>query len=457
VSDHEAFDRWIAANDAELYRKTELARLGIPEAPAPLPPKPPRHPVRRRVAGALTNPITTLTLVVALISLVAATVFWPPVYAPVASGTTTSTTSGGGYACTNAAPTGTNYTNYSYSGIGCPVAYPTQWTDTANLTGSNFASPGYPYTGYGAYWINTNVWGPICATSSGATTSPSSSNCVTPETSTLQANSGQNWVITTNAPVNSTNAVTAYPNAATQSYSGPVDGYTSLTSSYNQTMPVGSSMTSWAMVETYYTAPGHQVAETDYEVSIQVDFANDNAACPATLSQNGSGAQWNYGIVANDVNFGGTLWHLCDGQANHQSGGACPTAYPYCGQLVWKQGCDENARPVTATASGTVDIKAMVQWLEDNDAPESSGLSANQLWGNVADPCSDPSGPVSPSLGTYASYPYLATGSSVSSIALGWEVVTTSALSEVYSVSHWGIAATGAPAPCADWPGNCPS
>jgi hypothetical protein len=42
MSDHESWDRWIAANDAELYRKTELMRLGIPEAPAPVLPEPPR-------------------------------------------------------------------------------------------------------------------------------------------------------------------------------------------------------------------------------------------------------------------------------------------------------------------------------------------------------------------------------------------------------------------------------
>jgi hypothetical protein len=343
--------------------------------------------------------------------------------------------------------------SYAYDTNYCPSSWPTQYTDPVDLTGSNYAGHGYPYSGLAAYAIDGGDWSAICATASGGIVAVSDPSCVTPETQELQANSDEDFVITNNTPTNPSGAVTGFPAVGTYSYTGPVDDYSSLTSSYTESMPVNSHTQGWAMLETYYTEPGNPVNEDDYEVSIQFDFSGSEGACEPTLSQNGSGTGWNYGVVANDINIDGTLWHLCDGGMNHQSDGACATAYPYCGQLVFHEGCDDNALPNLPTASGTIDIKAMVQWLEDHDAPQSSGLSANQTWGSVDDPCSNPSQPATGSPGPLASYPYITPGASVASLSLGWEIASTGGVPEQYRVNKWTVNATGSPPPCAT---TCP-
>jgi hypothetical protein len=359
------------------------------------------------------------------------------------------------WACTSNVPTGSPG-NYSYIN-GCPLAWPgPYYTDTTNLTGSNSAGHGLPFSGLGGYAIDGGDWSPICADSTGGIVSPNASNCVTPETQELQANSDEDFVITNNTPTDPTGAVSGFPNVGTYSYTGPVDDYATLTSSYTESQPISSTeggtsnanTQGWAMLESYYTEPGNPDWETDYEVSIQFDFSGSNGDCPTTLAQNGGGTGWNYGVVANDINIDGTLWHLCEGGTNHQSSGACQTAYPECGQLVFHEGCDDNALPHQTTASGTIDIKAMVQWLEDHDMPQSSGLSANQTWGSVADACSNPSQPATGSPGTYASYPYVTPGSSAATFSLGWEIVSTGGVPEQYSVNKWTVNATGTPAAC---------
>ena len=99
----------------------------------------------------------------------------------------------------------------------------------------------------------------------------------------LQANSAQDFVVTDNTPTNPNGAVTAYPNAWAHGYGGPVDDYTSLTSTYNVSMPINSSTSAWAMQDDWLTEPGYPLGR-DYEVMIQYDFTN-NGTCPSTWAQ----------------------------------------------------------------------------------------------------------------------------------------------------------------------------
>ncbi len=328
---------------------------------------------------------------------------------------------------------------------GCPV-YPTIWgNNDPNFVGYNVPVVG-PTSG-GVVVVNQNVWSPICINSSGALVNVNDATCVDQETQTEYANSGSQAQFINTTPTNPSGGVTAFPATGTYAYHGVVDNYTSLVQTYNQTLPIDSHFVGWAMTEDYFTEPGYAVSTSSYEVSIQTDqndpgTSGGSHTCPSTLSQNGSGAGWNYGIVANDVDIDGTLWHICDGQNNHQSSGACKTTYNYCGQLVFHEGCDENAWPNTPTTSGTINTKDFVTYLETHDVPRSVGLGGGATWGSVDDPCSDPSQPATGSPGAYASYPYITPGASVANLALGWEVVSTSGVPETLNLNGFSITAT---------------
>ena len=59
-------------------------------------------------------------------------------------------------------------------------------------------------------------------------------------------------------------------------------------------------------------------------------------------------------------------------QVAHNSDGTCPTSG--CGEIVFKLGATEANKPALTSTSGTMDHKAIFQWLENNDVP--SGFSA---------------------------------------------------------------------------------
>ena len=189
--------------------------------------------------------------------------------------------------------------------------------------------------------------------------------CVTRQTQVLQANSAQNWQVTANVPNNPSGAVTTYPNEGTYAYTGVVDNYTSLTSTYSQSMPINTSTEAWAMQDDWLTEPGSAYTGDDpgtYEVEIECDL-DQAASCPTTWSQG------NYGMVASDIMIDGVAWHVCDGQAAHNSDGTCSTTAPYCGPVVFQLGATDRKTSVTSS-SGTLDLKAIVTWLETHDVPD---------------------------------------------------------------------------------------
>ena len=101
------------------------------------------------------------------------------------------------------------------------------------------------------------------------------------ETETLQANSAQNFVVTSNTPTNPSGSVTAYPNVGTYAYTGVLDDYTSLTSTYNLTMPIGGGRAeppvAWAMQDDWLVPPGNSTGRSPTRWRSSTIRATDNA------------------------------------------------------------------------------------------------------------------------------------------------------------------------------------
>ena len=231
--------------------------------------------------------------------------------------------------------------------------------------------------------------------------------CVTRQTQVLQANSAQNWQVTANIPTNPSGAVTTYPNAWAHGYGGVLDDYASLTSTASVAMPDASNVSAHAMQDDWLTPPGES-AGYNYEVMIQYDHENDGA-CPSNASI--ANGKWNYGVTATNVMFDGSPWYLCDGQTavGRTSSGGCPSSG--CGPVVWMPGTPGN----TANQSSvSLNLKAMFQWLEQNDPPGET-------------------------------YPYVSVGSSVYALSNGFEISSTGGVPETFATYSYTVTATGAP------------
>ena len=203
--------------------------------------------------------------------------------------------------------------------------------------------------------VDQNVWSPI-----------------TGWQQTLYANGPGDWQVVPNMPAGNT-AVVSYPNIWAY-YSGTVDSYSQITSSFSETMPHNSQTTAWAMYDLWF----NNWAD---EVMIQYNFSN-NADCDSST------------VVAKAVTFGGSngvpvqKWHLCD------FGG---------GTLDWKLGSDEGSAK-QSESSGSVDILAMIKWLESH-----SYLPANSTWTGISD---------------------------------GWEVCSTGGQNETFKMSRFSVTAS---------------
>ncbi len=255
------------------------------------------------------------------------------------------------------------------------------------------------------YEIGQDVWSPMSG-----------------QTQELQANSAQNYVVTSNTPTNSSGSVTAYPNVGTYAYTGVLDDYTSLTSTYDFTMPINADTSAWATTDDWLSEPGTPDGTWTYEVQIHVDSSVNSAYnCPSTFTPGTSTSRGNYGVVATNISIGGSLWYLCDGQLAHNSNGTCPSSG--CGELIFKSGATQGAvdEPQTTTASGTLDLKGFFQWLEDNDVPGQT-------------------------------YPYIQPGSALTNLSQGWEISSTDGTSEQFVSNGFTLDATGAPAPPSEHP-----
>jgi hypothetical protein len=275
---------------------------------------------------------------------------------------------------------------------------------------TNFVGMNNPNMANGlGYLIDQNVWSPFCTEANG-TIDPNGVNdsaCVNRQSQELQANNAQDYVITSNAPTNGNGNVTSYPDVGTYAYTGVLDDYTSLTSTYNLTMPVNSNTIAWATHDDWLSEPGTPDGSFTYEVQFHYDSSiTSSYYCSPTWSQG------NWGTVASDVMIGGAAWTVCDGQAAHNTNGSCPSSG--CGEIVFEMGSTGSDPTELTSTSGTLNLKAMFQWLEDNDVPGKT-------------------------------YPFMQPGSALSAISSGWEIVSTGGTTEQFVNNGFTIDAVGAP------------
>lgn len=234
----------------------------------------------------------------------AAAVNWPgqAVTTPSASPSASSTTPTG-----TATPTDTS----------TPTATPTV-TPSATATGMECvtsAANGHCPFGPVAYitgntsdpYVDNNVWSPVSGWQQ-----------------TLTADSPGSWHVAADMPTGNTSVV-SFPNAGA-GYSGSADSFSTFSQSFTESMPHNAATSGWAMDDLWF----NNWAD---EVMIQYDFSN-NGDC----------------TVAATATFSGQPWHLCD------FGG---------GTMAWKLGSGEGTAK-QSESSGTIDILAMIRYLETN-------------------------------------------------------------------------------------------
>jgi len=162
---------------------------------------------------------------------------------------------------------------------------------------------------------------------------------------TLYANSPEDWYITANADTDFGGVLT-YPNTGFD-MTGTVDGFSSITSSWNVTIPTNTATTAgWAAYDLWF----NNWAD---EVMIQTDItANSYYDCTA---------------VATAI-FSGMPWHLC----------------VFGSERVWKPGTDDSH--LINQASGSVDVRSILVWMEQNGyLPTSSTWTAGSFGFEVCD------------------------------------------------------------------------
>jgi hypothetical protein len=181
---------------------------------------------------------------------------------------------------------------------------------------------------------------------------------------TLTAYDPGHWSVAANMPAGNT-AVVSYPSVGQNFHAVgdvskplPLSQLSTLTSSFSEAMPHTSGTSAWAMYD-IWTSGG--------EVTIQHDFARQGQDTPK----------------AQNVMFNGQAWHFD----------------MYGSEMNWKLGPDEAHR--VSEQSGTVDLKAMLQWLVDHG--------------------------------------YLPQGVTIGLLGYGWEICSTGGTAETFTVDRFTI------------------
>ncbi len=214
------------------------------------------------------------------------------------------------------------------------------------------ADPQISWSGGALPYVDQNVWNPIAGWEQ-----------------TLSANGPGDWQVEANMPAGNT-AVVSFPNTGLD-FTDPntsVDSYSQITSRFSEDMNATANTSAWAMYDLWFNGGGN-------EVMIQYDFAG-NGDCDSVAT----------------ATFGGTngvpvqTWHLCD----------------FGSTVAWKLGAGEGAAK-QSERSGSVDILAMVKWLENNR--------------------------------------YLPAGSTWTYFSDGWEIASTGGVNETFQVSSYSVTA----------------
>jgi hypothetical protein len=153
---------------------------------------------------------------------------------------------------------------------------------------------------------------------------------------TLTATNPGNWQVTANMPDKNT-AVISFPNTGANYNSPQLSSFPAIYSSFSETMGSSSATNAHAAYDLWFN-------NWNNEVMIQTDFAPSGARCSSYEAS---------------ATFGGSngvpiqKWSLCQ----------------FGSELIWQMPTNE--------ASGSVDIKAMTTWLENNGyMPQNSTVTA---------------------------------------------------------------------------------
>jgi hypothetical protein len=186
---------------------------------------------------------------------------------------------------------------------------------------------------------------------------------------TLYADNPGHWHVTAVMPAGNT-AVVSYPSSGSY-YGGKLSSFSSMTSSFTENMHATGSTTAWAAYDIWLN-------DYNNEVMIQHDFAN-NGLCPMKATATFGGSR---GVPVQH-------WYLCQ----------------YGSELIWKLYNGSAQQPANVSEqSGSVDILAMLTWLEDHG--------------------------------------YLPHNSTLVLIGYGWELCSTGGVPETFTVSRYSISAS---------------
>jgi len=186
---------------------------------------------------------------------------------------------------------------------------------------------------------------------------------------TLHAGDPGNWYVTANMPAGNT-AVVSFPNTGESYGSSPLSSFSSILSSFAENMNPKTGTSAEAAYDIWLN-------DWHNEVMIQHDMFDRGGPCGpvlATVSFGGNG-----GVAPHD-------WILCQ----------------YGSELIWQVAGQGNRY---GEPSGSVDVLAMLRWLEDHGG-------------------------------------YLPKGSSLTAIGYGFEICSTGGADEVFEVSGFSIASS---------------
>ena len=225
-----------------------------------------------------------------------------------------------------------------------PVGPSGSWACTTSQAKYNCSPVSYPLDEGTASnpSVGNNVWAPIPGWQQ-----------------TLYANNPGDWSVVANMPAGNT-AVVSYPSNSAP-YGKPLSSFKTMYSSFTETMNPNSQTSAWAAYDIWLNNGNN-------EVMIQHDFANNGACSGPSATFGGSN-----GVPVQH-------WYLCG---------------PWGSEYAWKLKAPNEP-------SGTVDILAMLTWLENH--------------GN-----------------------YLPKDSVLEAIGYGWEIASTGGQPETFRVSRYSI------------------
>jgi hypothetical protein len=197
------------------------------------------------------------------------------------------------------------------------------------------------------------------------------------ETQTLSANSPGDWKVVNSTPAGHGGSVTTFPDTGAAFNEARLSGYSSVTSSFTETMPHNSATSAWAAYDLWFN-------NWNDEIMIQHDFTSQGPCTYAAVAQ-----------------FGGS------NGVPVQTWGLCTFGSERVWQLVAPGTKAGDSGATINESSGSVDIKAMVSYLENPAAPDA--IPAN---------------------------------STITNLSYGWEIASTGGQPETFQVSRYTLTAS---------------